>query len=480
MTQDKSQKRNEDKTMLFSTIAAIATPAGRGGIGIVRISGPQSFPIGLYLFKPHRKYNESTLCIRFPYKTHRFYFGHFHDYHQNTPIDEVLIVFMKAPRTYTREDVVEIHGHGGYQTLTSILKAVLDAGAILAEPGEFTKRAYLNGRIDLTQAEAVINLINARSNLSREVAFSQITGNLRKRILDIRKLLIDMMTRIQAEIDFPDEIPVSINRNMLFSEIHNHVVMPIQNLIKNHDQYYFLNEGIQTVIIGAPNVGKSSLMNCLSRKEKSIVTSYPGTTRDLIEEHVQFIGFPMVLTDTAGLHDSKDPVEILGIDKALAKIQRADLILFVLQAGHPLTENELRISKLIMNKHVILVFNKIDLLAEYREIDLPETLAGFKSVFISTLLNTGMDSLKTIIENVISQKMEGFHDSLLPNIRHKNLLEKSMASLLRLSEGLLSGIPTDLLILDLNDAIIHLGQIFGEDTPPDILDQIFKDFCIGK
>jgi len=298
MTQDKSQKRNEDKTMIFSTIAAIATPAGRGGIGIVRISGPQSFPIGLYLFKPHRKYHESTLCNRFPYKTHRFYFGHFHDYHQNTPIDEVLIVFMKAPRTYTREDVVEIHGHGGYQTLTSILKAVLDAGAILAEPGEFTKRAYLNGRIDLTQAEAVINLINARSNLSREVAFSQITGNLRKRILDIRKLLIDMMTRMQAEIDFPDEIPVSITRNMLFSEIHNHVVMPIQNLIKNHDQYYFLNKGIQTVIIGAPNVGKSSIINKLIKKSKTKTGAIAGVTRQ--QQWVR-INPKVELLDTPGI-----------------------------------------------------------------------------------------------------------------------------------------------------------------------------------
>ncbi len=466
--------------MTSSTIAAIATPAGRGGIGIVRISGPLSFSIGLQLFKPLSNSSTSTSCNRFPYKTHRVYFGHFYSHHQNAPIDEVLIVFMKAPRTYTREDVVEIHGHAGYQTLKSILKAVLDAGAVLAEPGEFTKRAYLNGRIDLTQAEAVIDLINARSNLSREIAFSQITGNLRKRISDIRKILIDIMTHIQAEIDFPDEIPASINRDTLFSEIHNRVVIPIQKLIKNHDQYYFLNEGIQTIIIGAPNVGKSSLMNCLSRKEKSIVSSYPGTTRDLIEEHVQFIGFPMVLTDTAGLHDSKDPVEILGIDKALAKIQKANLILFILQAGQPLTENELRISKLIMNKHVILVFNKIDLLTEYREIELPETLAGFKAVYISALKNTGMDSLKAIIENVISQKTEGFHDFLLPNIRHKHLLDKSIASLFRLSEGLLSGIPTDLLVLDLNDAIIQLGQISGEDIHLDILDQIFKDFCIGK
>jgi tRNA modification GTPase len=466
--------------MTCSTIAAIATPAGRGGIGIVRISGPQSFSIGRQLFKPLSNSSTSTLDNRFPYKTHRVYFGHFHSYHQNTPIDEVLIVFMKSPRTYTREDVVEVHGHAGYQTLKSILKAVLDAGAVLAEPGEFTKRAYLNGRIDLTQAEAVIDLINARSDLSREIALSQITGNLKKRIADIRKLLIDILTRIQAEIDFPDEIPASINKDILFSDIHDQVVLPIQKLIQNHDQFYFLHEGIQAIIIGAPNVGKSSIMNCLSRKEKSIVTSYPGTTRDLIEEHVQFFGIPMVLTDTAGLHESKDPIETLGIDMALAKIQKADLVLFVLQAGHPLTQNELRISELISKKRVILVFNKIDLLAEYHEIELPKTLAGFESVYISALKNTGMDSLETTIKNIISQKIESFHDSLLPNIRHKNLLDKSITSLFRFIEGLLSGIPTDLLVLDLNDAIIQLGQISGEDIHLDILDQIFNDFCIGK
>jgi tRNA modification GTPase len=478
MTQDTTPYKSE--AMNSSTIAAITTPAGRGGIGIVRISGPLSFSIGLQLFKPLNKSNTSIIGKRFPYKTHRVYFGHFYSYHQNTPIDEVLIVFMKSPRTYTREDVVEVHGHAGYQTLKSILRAVLDAGAVLAEPGEFTKRAYLNGRIDLTQAEAVIDLINARSDLSREIAFSQITGNLRKYISDIRKLLVDIMTRIQAEIDFPDEVPISIKRDTLYSEIHDHVVLRIKKLIKNHDQFYFLNEGIQAIIIGAPNVGKSSLMNRLSRKEKSIVTSYPGTTRDLIEEHVQFFGFPMVLTDTAGLHESKDPVEILGIDMALSKIQKADLVLFVLQAGHPLSENELRISELIFKKRVILVFNKIDLLSEFCEIEVPATLAGFESVYISALKNIGMESLETTIENIISQKIQDFHDSVLPNIRHKYLLEKSLASLFRLLEGVLSGTPTDLLALDLNEAITQLSQISGENIHLDVLDQIFNDFCIGK
>jgi len=466
--------------MTPSTIAAISTPAGHGGIGIVRISGPQSFSIGLQLFRPLRRSQPPTSSSRFPYTTHRVYFGHFHSFHNQVPIDEVLIVFMKSPRTYTREDVVEIHAHAGYQTLQSILKAVLDAGAELADPGEFTKRAYLNGRIDLTQAEAVVDIINARSDLAREIAFSQINGNLKEIISDIRKSLIDIQTRIQAEIDFPDEVPDSITIDTLFPEIQDHIILPIQKLIKNHDQFSFLKEGIQSIIIGAPNVGKSSLMNHLSRKDKSIVTAFPGTTRDLIEEHVQFYGIPMVLTDTAGLHESSDPVESLGIERALSKIKQADLVLFMLQAGHPLTHNELHISELVNEKQVILVFNKVDLLAENREIELPKTLSRFPSVYISVLKNTGLDLLKTIIENCISQKIEGFHDSLMPNTRHKNLLDKTLSSLYRLIEGLSSRAPSDLWVLDLNDAIMQLGQISGENLYPDILDQIFNKFCIGK
>lgn len=465
--------------MTSSTIAAISTPSGHGGIGVVRMSGIQSFSIGLQLFRPLKKIPPSS-SGRFPYKTHRVYFGHFYSFHKQVPIDEVLIVFMKSPRTYTREDVVEIHAHAGYQTLKSILKAVVDAGAELADPGEFTKRAYLNGRIDLTQAEAVIDIINARSDLAREVAFSQITGNLKETITDIRKSLIDIQTRIQAEIDFPDEVPGSITIDTLFSEVQELIILPIQKLIQNHDQFSFLKEGIQCIIIGAPNVGKSSLMNRLSRKDKSIVTAFPGTTRDLIEEHVQFNGIPIVLTDTAGLHDSTDPIETLGIERALSKIKQADLVLFMLQAGIPLTQNELQISELLIEKHVILIFNKVDLLIGQREVELPETLSHCPSVHISALKNTGLDLLEAIIENKISQAISGFNDFLMPNARHKNLLDKSIASLYRLMEGLSSKAPIDILVIDLNDAIMQLGQISGESLYPDVLDQIFNSFCIGK
>jgi tRNA modification GTPase len=316
--------------------------------------------------------------------------------------------------------------------------------------------------------------------LALEIAFSQITGNLKESISGIRKSLSDIQTRIQAEIDFPDEIPDSIIIDPLISEIQQHIIFPIQKLIQNHDQFSFLKEGIQAIIIGAPNVGKSSLMNYLSRKDKSIVTAYPGTTRDLIEEHINFYGFPMLLTDTAGLHSSTDPIETLGMERALSKIKQADLILFMLQAGHPLTQNELQISELLLEKHVILVFNKVDLLTKHPEIELPVTLSRFPSVYISVLKNTGLDSLEVIIENKISQSIEGFNDFLMPNIRQKNLLDKTLASLYRLIEGVCSKVPSDLWVLDLRDAIMHLDQISGENLYPDVLDQIFNNFCIGK
>lgn len=466
--------------MTSSTIAAIATPAGCGGIGIVRISGPQSFFIGSQLFRPH---NQSTQMIsgnRFLFKSHRVYFGHLLNVKGTVFLDEVLIIFMKAPKSYTREDVVEIHCHAGLHTLKAILNTVFDAGATSAEPGEFTKRAYLNGRIDLTQAEAVIDLINAKSEVAREIAFSQISGNLKNAIIGFQDFLTVILAQCQAEIEFSEEISGMVNTETLSQKIQDQLISPIEKLIHNHDQSFFLTKRFRMIIIGAPNVGKSSLMNCLARKEKSIVTPHPGTTRDLIEEYIQIQGTPMVLADTAGLHDSEDPIETIGINITLKQIQSADLILFVLEAGRPLTENELRICEMLINKQVIFIVNKIDLTQEPSSFELPFGLSSFPSVYTSALKKHGIESLERTIEDFITKKISVFQDPVLPNIRQKKLLLNTLDSISHFNAGLSINIPLDLLVIDLIDAIRCLHEITGKLFHDDILDQVFNDFCIGK
>ncbi|MFH2065829.1 MAG: tRNA uridine-5-carboxymethylaminomethyl(34) synthesis GTPase MnmE [Pseudomonadota bacterium] len=466
--------------MTSSTIAAIATPAGRGGIGIVRISGPQSFSIGSQLFRAYNQSIQKPSDSHFPFQSHRVYFGQLLNFKETAFLDEVLIIFMKAPKSYTREDVVEIQCHAGHQVLKSILNAVFDAGAIPAEPGEFTKRAYLNGRIDLTQSEAVIDLINARSEISREIAFSQISGNLKNVISGFQEFLTAVLAQCQAEIEFSENVTEMIETVILSQKIQDHVIAPIEKLIHNHEQSFFLTESFRAIIIGAPNVGKSSLMNCLARKEKSIVTPHPGTTRDLIEEYVQIQGTPTVLADTAGLHESEDPVEAIGIEITLKQIHSADLILFVLQAGRPLTKNEFHICKMLNNKQVIFIFNKTDLTQETSSVKLPYRFSAFPSVHTSALKNIGIDTLEKTIEEFIAKKISVFQDPLVPNIRQKQLLLNTLDSLSHFIRGLSINIPLDLLVIDLIDAIRYLNEITGKLLQYDILDQIFNKFCIGK
>ncbi|MBW1899660.1 MAG: tRNA uridine-5-carboxymethylaminomethyl(34) synthesis GTPase MnmE [Deltaproteobacteria bacterium] len=465
--------------MSHSTITAIATPAGQGGIGIIRISGPEAFSIGSSVFyRAGNQGNNSRLLDNI--KTNHFYYGYVRSQGENKIIDEVLVNFMKAPHTYTREDVVEIQGHSGIQTLKSILDIVIQKGAKLAQPGEFTKRAFLNGRIDLTQAEAVIDLINAKSNLSLEIAVSQISGSLKRKISDIRTALLEILSQIEAEIDFPEDVEDIFDRKEMLSRVQHQVIKPIQKLIRNHNNSFLLKKGIKATIVGAPNVGKSSIMNRLSKRDKSIVTPYPGTTRDLIEEHVDFFGAPMVLTDSAGLHSSDDPIEKLGIERALKQIQMSDLVLFVITAGVKPTQNEQGILKLVKDKQIIIVHNKSDLVMDSKALDIPKEFKNASNISVSALKGFGFNRLRTEIEKKIYQKISDFDDPIVPNLRHMKALEDARTSVESVYEGLLNSLPGDLLAVDLGESIRHLSDITGENPTPDILDRIFSEFCIGK
>ncbi|MFO7559680.1 MAG: tRNA uridine-5-carboxymethylaminomethyl(34) synthesis GTPase MnmE [Desulfobacterales bacterium] len=465
--------------MSHSTITAIATPPGQGGIGIIRISGPEAFSIGASIFQRAGNQDNNSGFLE-KIQTNHFYYGYVRSHVDNKIIDEVLVNFMKAPHTYTREDVVEIQGHSGIQTLKAILDNVIQKGAELAHPGEFTKRAFLNGRIDLTQAEAVVDLINARSSLSLEIAVSQISGGLKKTISDIRTVFLEIFSQIEGGIDFPEDVEDDSYRKDMIFRLQHQAIKPIQKLITNHKNSFPLKKGIRAIIVGAPNVGKSSIMNRLSQKEKSIVTPYPGTTRDLIEEHVDFFGVPMVLTDSAGLHASDDPIEKMGIEKAARQIEASDLVLFVIVAGEKPTQNELRIFKKIRDKQVILVQNKFDLVSGANPEEMPEAFKSISNASVSALHNTGFSRLRNEIEKKINEKINRFVDPIVPNLRHMKALEESLVSAESAYDGMVNGLSGDLLAIDLRESIRSLSDITGENPVPNILDRIFSEFCIGK
>ena len=466
--------------MIPTTIAAIATPAGHGGIGIIRISGPLSFSIGSHLFVPRRARSPQGKSVSFPYRSHHVYFGWLQDYQQTNLIDEVLIIFMQGPKTYTCEDVVEIHCHSGHQILQSILCSVFEAGAVPAAPGEFTKRAFLNGRIDLTQAESVIDLINARSEIAREIAFSHISGQLKEKVLFFTDKLGSILAHLQASIEFPDDVEDEIDLDHIKSEITSLIIHPIEKLIANHDMSSCLTSNMRAILVGPPNVGKSSLMNLLARKQKSIVTPQPGTTRDLIEEHLPFFGAPMVLADTAGLHETDDIIETIGIGITKEQIALADLILFVVQADMPFSQNEQSICRIFKGKPVILIINKIDLVPNITPIVQPVDFPFYSCVHTSATENLGIDSLHQAITSFVNEKLSVFSDPIVPNVRQMKLLESALASLNRFIAGLSCLTPLDLLVLDLQDAMDCLDKISGNAVPLDILDRIFNEFCIGK
>jgi tRNA modification GTPase len=454
------------------TIAAIATPPGAGGIGIIRISGGLALPLLKTIFQPKK-----TSC---DYRSHQFYYGHIRMPGQDKILDEVLAVYMAAPSTYTREDVVEIHCHGSFLVLQNVLELILANGAVLASPGEFTKRAFLNGRIDLTQAEAVIDVLSAKTRKGVELAQEQLSGALYNRIDPIRKSLVQMRAVIEVAIDFPDEDLEIIDHSALINQLEKEVIEPLKKLLRNTDRGKLYREGICLVIAGLPNVGKSSLLNTILQEERALVTAIPGTTRDSIEEIVDIKGMPVRIIDTAGIRDDAGEVEELGIRRARDLINTADLILFLIDGSRELTDGDRALFTMVSHKPILPVINKIDI-CDSSVADLSSLFGLGDCIKISAREQLGIERLKQAIFDKVTSGSELWEEGgCAPNVRHKQALIAAVEACDRVMLSLRNGLTNDLIAVDLQECLDYLAEIVGETTTDDILDVIFEQFCLGK
>ena len=455
------------------TIAAIATPIGAGGIGIIKISGPEAWAIGRRLFVQ----SGSLEAIQ----SHYLYHGHIVDSTTDKTVDEVLVSFMRAPSTYTREDVVEINCHSGFAVLDRILSLVIQAGARLAEPGEFTRRAFLNGRIDLTKAEAVLDLIHSKTRRSLDLASDHLRGGLQTIITELRGYLLDILAMLEAAIDFPDEDLEFLAGEDLAARFRQQVRDPITQLLEHYEDGRILREGLAVIIAGKPNVGKSSLLNKLLRSNRALVTPVPGTTRDVIEESFSLRGIPLRLMDTAGLHQADELVEKLGMEFTRERLAQADLVLFLLDRSTPLAPEDLQIYRDIGNKPRLMVLNKVDLEAHPDFAAIRNRFPEETIVETSALYGHGMEELKdAVFHSILGGRLDTGTSVVAPNLRHKLCLERSLEAVNRGLELLDDQSSAELIAFEVQEALDHLGEIVGLTTTEDLLDQIFSRFCIGK
>jgi tRNA modification GTPase len=471
--------------MEYDTIAAVATPLGTGGIGIIKISGKDAFSIAEAIFQRScavpSDAPEETGDHNFALKSHRLYYGHIVHPRTQKVLDEVLLAAMKAPLTYTREDVVEINTHSGPVVLASILDMVIKAGARLADPGEFTKRAYLNGRIDLTQAEAVIDIINSRTEKALEMATAQIKGGLKSRIEAIRNSLFNVQTEIEAAIDFPEDIQDVVDDRSIVNILEQNIIVKLSELIEQYENAHFLRDGLKMIIVGRPNVGKSSLMNRLIQEDRAIVTPIPGTTRDLIKETLNIRGIPFIIADSAGLHETQDPIEIIGMEKTQEYLREAELILFMMDAADPFTKEDQKIYQTVHGKRVILVVNKIDLVKDGFELNVPLNWGKMPVSMVSALYGNGLNTLKDEIAKLtLGDRNIETNDAIIPNLRHKNALLKGLELSICAKDELRKGTSFELIAIDVREALDRLGEIIGATVKEDVVDHIFSRFCIGK
>jgi len=455
-----------------STIAAIATAPGTGGIGIIRVSGEASIEIVDSIF---RSPSDKKLSKQ---KSHTIHYGHIIDPVNKEVLDEVLVMLMKGPRTYTGEDTVEINCHGGPYVEKRILEEVLKSGALMAEPGEFSKRAFLNGKMDLSQAEAVMDLIASRSKMSQRASMEQLRGGLAVDIERYRSVLLDMVTMIEANIDYPEYDVEEITMETL--EIKTGVLFEeLTKLYATADSGRMIREGIRTAIAGRPNVGKSSLMNRMLRYERAIVTDIPGTTRDVLEEFIDFGGIPMRLADTAGIRDTDDVVEQIGVDRARQYLEESDLVLMLLDAGSRIREEEKEILRQIQEKPHIIVMNKVDIVDKT---EVPKEIGEEKNiVWISAKEGTGMEELqKMILDLFFAGSVAAAEQSMISNLRQKEALKRAILSLESAKNSIHMMLPQDVLMIDYTECYNALGEISGHSLKDDVIDEIFKRFCLGK
>lgn len=460
------------------TIAAIATPYGEGGIGIVRISGEKAGQILSRIFVPGplQAGEGSFKELENKYLT----YGYIRDPETGNAIDQVLVAFMRAPHTYTREDVAEINCHGGIIPLSKTLSLILKNGARLAEKGEFTKWAFLNGRIDLSQAEAVIDVIRAKTDRGFNVAMAQMEGRLSRKVGEIREELMDLLVKLAVNIDYPDEDIEEITCQEIEKELES-IAEKVSALLSSADEGRILREGLRIAIAGKPNVGKSSLMNALLREVRAIVTEIPGTTRDTIEEGLNLRGIPVSLTDTAGIRETDDTIEKMGIERSKDAFNKADLILFVLDVNRPLEEEDREIAYHIGERKVILLLNKADLEQNLAEEELRRLLPQASVIHTSMTEDFGLEALEDEIERMVfGGQVRQEESGIVSNIRHKTLLQQAEEAL---KDGILAaagGEALDLVEVDVRRAWEYLGEITGETVTEDIIDRVFERFCLGK
>ena len=462
------------ESTLEDTIVAPATPIGEGGIGIVRISGARALEISDKIFVSKDKKKPSG------YETYSVHYGHITEGARKNIVDEVLLTVMKAPKSYTKEDVVEINCHGGIQAVKNVLELVIKLGARLAEPGEFTKRAFLNGRLDLVQAEAVLDVIRAKTESSLKAAMGQLDGKLSKDVSALLDKLIDMTSHIEAAIDFPDE-QLDIIKKEDISGRAKELTDRIRYLIDSFSEGVVLREGVLAVICGKPNVGKSSLMNVLLKRDRVIVAPIPGTTRDAVEEMINIKGVPVRLVDTAGIGVIKDALYKMSAAKSKSYIERSDIVLLMLDASTAINEEDLAIIRLVDEKRKIVIINKTDLGNCLDKKSIANLFKNDAIIEISVEKNKNIELLKkTILGTVYSGKFTQGEGSIITNARHKELIDKAfnnMVSAVRLIE---EGDHPELIAIDLKEAAFNLGLIIGRSVSDDVLDRIFENFCIGK
>ena len=446
------------------TIAAISTTMGVGAISIIRVSGNESINIVNKIFK-----GKDLTKV----ESHTINYGHIID--NESIIDEVLVSIMKAPRTFTREDIVEINTHGGIAITNKVLELLLLNGCRLAEPGEFTKRAFLNGRIDLIEAEGVMDLINSKTEKSRKLAINQVNGEVSKLIKDLRQKVIEILANIDVNIDFPEYEDIEeMTNNMILTDI-NSIEQEINNILKHSEDSKLIKDGIKTIIIGSPNVGKSSILNRLLNEEKAIVTDIAGTTRDIVEGNVIIDGIVLNMIDTAGIRETDDIVESIGVKKSLDLINEADLILYVLNNNEKLTNEEKDILEKIKNKNNIVIVNKIDL---ENKLDLNLLPNNIK---MSVKEDKGINELRDKIKEMFNlEKIEQNDYTYLSSARSISLLKKSLESLNAVKIGIENNMPVDMVEIDLKQMWSTLGEIIGETYTDELIDQLFSQFCLGK